>query len=147
MTFDDTIEREALPASIVLGRVFRITAQAVGLALVIVGVYYGVWILANSIEFAIDPVRLEARVTAMEKSLDLQGLVVPAGPQQIPVGRPAANLMLLVWYLVGAWMCFRIIAVGGQLAMGAVSERREFLQTMKEFLVTARQQSGTSSKT
>lgn len=46
---------------------------------------------------------------------------------------------------LGAWMCCKVIGVGGQLALGVISERREFLQAMKEFLITARQQ-GTGSK-
>jgi hypothetical protein len=142
MSLDDRFEREQTPATITLGRAFRIITQAVGLGLIIVGVYYGVWILVNSIQFAIDPARLEGRVAAMEKSLDLAGLKIPAGQAQIPVGRPVANVLLLAWCLVGAWICCRVIAVGGQLAMGAISERREFLTAMKEFLITARQQSG-----
>jgi hypothetical protein len=142
MSFDDRFEREQTPATITLGRAFRIITQAVGLGLIVVGVYYGVWILVNSIQFALDPARLEGRVAAMEKSLDLAGLKIPAGPNQVPVGRPVANVLLLAWYLVGAWICCKVIAVGGQLAMGVVSERREFLTAMKEFLITARQQSG-----
>jgi hypothetical protein len=142
MSFDDRFDRDQTPATITLARAFRIITQAVGLGLIVVGVYYGIWILVHSIQFAIDPARLEGRVAAMEKSLDLTGLKIPAGQDQIPVGRPVANVLLLAWYLVGAWICCKVIAVGGQLAMGAISERREFLTAMKEFLITARQQSG-----
>src|SRR5262245_16766420 len=140
MSFDDRLEREQPPATIALGRFIRIVAQAVGLGLIVVGVCYGVWILENSVRFALDPARLEARVAAMEKSLDLTGLKVPAGQAQVPVGRPVASVLLLAWYLVGAWMCCKVIAVGGQLAMGVISERRELLTAMKEFFITARQQ-------
>jgi hypothetical protein len=136
--FDEGRDSDGLGLSKPLGTVFRLTSQAAGLLLIILGAYYALHIVADGIQAARNPADLEPAVEGMVRTLELEKANVPVQDEKVPLGRPVAFVALLLWYGLCALVALKLVGAGGRLVLGIVSERREFLAAMKEFLVTMR---------
>jgi hypothetical protein len=121
-----------------LGRALRIASQVIGLVLILAGAYYALWVLATGVSVVRDPGELTSALTALAKAVNLEEAAVPTGDGKVPIGRVVSGVLLLLWYLLSAWVALMLVRGGGQLVLGVVAERREFLAAMKEFLVTLR---------
>jgi len=136
----DLADGERTTSAQELARTLRVAGQAIGLALVLIGAYYAWSVIATGLRFAHGSDELEPALEATARQLNLDKATVPAGEEKIPIGRAAAGILLAVWYLVSGWLAIKLVAVGGQLVLGLLAERREFLAAMKEFLVTLRKE-------
>jgi hypothetical protein len=121
-----------------IGRTLRIASQSIGLALVLIGAFYAWSVLAASLRFARGSEDLDTALEGMAQKVNLANATLPVGEEKVPIGRSAGAILLVLWYLVTGWLALKLVAVGGQLVLGLLAERREFLAAMKEFLVTLR---------
>lgn len=135
---DATSHTDHVDAGISLSARLRLAAQVVGIVLILVGAWYVVVILMDVLATARDPAALQPTASAMAQTLNLQDAHALVGEAQVPLGRSVATVVLLVWYVVSGWLAFKLIGAGGQLVLGAMAERRDFLATMRELLVSAR---------
>jgi hypothetical protein len=122
------------------GKVLRMIGQAVGLVLLLLGAFYGWSVLAATISALRDPAGLGPTLAAMATTLEMEGVTLPLGESKVPIGRTVAGVLLLLWYMLSAWVAMQLVNFGGRLVLGVIAERREFLAAMKEFLVTLRKE-------
>lgn len=118
----------------------RLLAQGFGLGLVLVGVYYGLGILGTVLGFLRDPDSLRAPAEAMAVVLGLERATVPVGDADLPVGRAAGMIALLLWYALASLIVWKVIQVGGVLAVATFNERREFYGAIREMLLALRRE-------
>jgi hypothetical protein len=139
---EESIVRNDLPSDPLAAQPFattlRIVSQVIGLGLILAGSWYALSIIATAIKIARQPSESEPALVEMAKTLKLEGATAPMGEGDIAVDRSASVVALLLWYLLSALISVLLINAGGRLVLGVVSERREFLSAMKEFLVTLR---------
>ena len=121
------------------GGILRVVAQVIGLGMILVGCWYGVGVLSDVVHFLRDPASMEGSILATAKLLGLEQIEVKVpGSDAIPLGRTAGCIGVIVWQLLAGLLSLWLIAAGGRLVHGVINERREFLQAMREFLVTLR---------
>ena len=118
----------------------RVGGQILGVILVLIGAYFAVLILIACVGVLRDPARTGMSVATMSKTIGLEGVQITSGKDQVPIGRAAAGLLLLAWYMVASSISLKLISIGGRMVTGLVAERKEFLAAMKEFLIWTRNQ-------
>jgi len=123
-----------------LADLFRLGSQVVGVVLLLIGAYYGLQVLVDVLGALRNPANLEPALAGMVQLLGVQDLAIPVQGEKVPVGKPAGVVVLVVWYLVCAWIALAVMSAGGKLATGPFSERRAFFAAVQEFLAAHREQ-------
>lgn len=106
----------------------------------LIGVYYGLGIVGTVLGFLRDPDSLRAPAEAMAVVLGLDRAAVPVGEAVLPVGRSAGMIALLLWYALASLIVWKVIQVGGVLAVATFNERREFYGAIRELLLALRRE-------
>ena len=138
MSYLNPVENEPASREGSAAKGVRLGGQVFGLILIVVGAYYAVLILGACLSVLRDPGQTSSSVAAMTKTIGLDNAEVSSGKNQIPIGKASAAVLLLLWYQVAAWISLKLITIGGRMVLGVVSERREFLAAMKEFMISTR---------
>ena len=126
--------------------ILRLASQLFGLALLLIGFYYGLSILTSVIGYIRDPEGLEAPAEKMAVVLNLSQATVPVGEQTLPVGRSAGMAALILWYLAAGWITLTVVSVGGRLMLASFNERREFYAATKEMMAAVRREQEMAGK-
>ena len=118
----------------------RLGAQVFGAILVLIGTWFAVLILRSCIGVLEDPGQTATPVAAMSRVMGLEGVQIASGKDQIPIGRVAGEVLLVVWYLLASSIALKFVTIGGRMVMGVIAERREFLAATRELLAWTRNQ-------
>src|SRR5262249_53900644 len=117
----------------------RVVGQLGGIALVAIGAYYAVWVLAAAIATAKSPAGWEGSVEAMAKTLKIDGAeLAGAGGTKIPIGRAIAGIVFMGWNIMVVWIAMMLIGAGSRLINGTFASSPEGLAAMRELVARVR---------
>ncbi len=142
------VERSSFESSLgqALTHSLRVVGQLVGLALLLGGAYHAWSIAQFCLSCAQNPENLEEPVKQMSKVLALENGEVLVEGAHLRFGRILAGLSLIAWYGISAWIAVLLMGAGGKLVLGPISERREFLSAMREFLKALNREGNEAAK-
>ncbi len=113
VTYED---RAAGPS--VATRGFHLFGQLIGILLIVAGAYYALSVVSAGIHIIRQPGDLANALEPFAKTMNLEKAIVTVGKNDIPIGRAAAGIFLLMWYLMTTIIALKVVTAGGQLIMG-----------------------------
>jgi hypothetical protein len=118
----------------------RLGAQVFGAILVLIGTWFAVLILRSCIGVLEDPGKTATPVASMSRVMGLEGVQIPVGKDQIPIGRTAGEVLLLVWYILASSIALKFVTIGGRMVVSVIAERKEVLAITRELMAQTRNQ-------
>ena len=123
----------------------RAVIQAIGLCLIVVGVYYLLDLLCHIVSVVRTPSDLKPSVDAVAELIDANGIVIPDEREGVAIGKAVSLGLLVPFYMIWVWGLAKLVGVGAQLVSGVSAERREFWAAMRTLLVVTRNARATAS--
>jgi len=116
------------------GNAMRITCQCIGLAIVLIGLYYALNMFFRAARIVNDPALLKEPLAKVEELIDAHLLEVNIGNKPVPFGKVSAMAILGIWFLICVWIPLSAVYVGGRIVAWNFDERRHIRMVLKEFL-------------
>ncbi len=133
-----TSDSQGIGALSLFELLLRWATRLLGFALIVIGLYGTInvfWAVGQAVR---DPKTLVPAVASMVELMNFEALEFTINGEKLVLGRSAAVVVLLLWYVVWAWLALAVLGTGARLVFAVLKERREFLAAMKEFILAAR---------